>query len=56
MEEELPNYMQHISLEFSRGLWFQQDGAPSHFARQVTVLLKKDFPKWLTKRGGSSVH
>lgn len=30
--------MEDIPLEARRGMWLQQDGAPPHFWRQVTML------------------
>lgn len=44
--------MEDIPLEARRGMWFQQDGAPPHFGRQVTVFLNENFPERWIGRGG----
>ena len=42
IEADMPN----------RNIWFQQDGAPSHFARPVRNYLDTIFPgRWIDRRG-----
>ena len=35
LEEKLPQMLEEIPLALSRNMWFQHDGAVTHFARQV---------------------
>jgi hypothetical protein len=34
-----------------RAVWFQQDGAPPHYALCVRLWLNKHFPNWIGRRG-----
>ena len=52
LEDDLPTYMEDIPLEDRRDIWFQQDGAPPHFGRQVTAFLNEKFPERWLGRGG----
>lgn len=42
----------HNPSEIDQNLWFQQDGAPPHFAHQVRTYLNTVFPgRWIGRRG-----
>mgnify|MGYP005986367129 CR=1 FL=1 len=46
LRELLPSYQNSELL--AETIWFQQDGAPSHFGRQVRQYLNKTFPgRWI---------
>lgn len=48
----LLDYLENIPLARLRDLWWQQDGAPPHNAREVTNILNEMFPnKWLGTNG-----
>lgn len=47
----IPSLMELLGPQFQQ-IWFQQDGAPPHFALQVRQLLDTTFPeKWIGRRG-----
>jgi len=46
--EELPQLLEDISLEERRVMWFQHDGAPSHYARCSRHILNRKYPNmWI---------
>lgn len=52
LSEELPELLEDISLEERRVMWFQHDGAPSHYARCSRDTLNRKYPnKWIGRGG-----
>ena len=51
MREELPHLLNHVP-EFVKNMWFQLDGAPAHFHRNVRAYLEENFPQKWIGRGG----
>lgn len=48
LEDELPILLEDIPLEDRMNMWFQQDGCPAHYARNVQNFLNRQFPdKWI---------
>lgn len=52
LQETLPLLLEDIPLDVRQGMWFQQDGAPPHFYREVTTFLNEIFPNRWIGRGG----
>ena len=48
----LPEMLENIPLQVRQQLWFQHDGAPSHFALDVREYLNNVFPNRWIGRGG----
>lgn len=44
LEEQLPEYLDDLPLGLRSRLWFQHDGAPIHFVRDVRQFLDAKFP------------
>lgn len=52
LTETLPSLEEEIPLADLRGMYFQQDGAPAHYARRVRDLLDNKYPGRWIGRGG----
>lgn len=52
IRDRLPEMLEDVDLETRRRLWFQQDGAPAHFARQVRNFLDVTYGQQWIGRGG----
>lgn len=52
LRDVLPVLMENVDLETRLRLWFQQDGAPPHFANVVRTYLDETFPGRWIGRGG----
>lgn len=52
LQNELPVLMEDVPLATRQRAWFQQDGAPPHFARVVRDYLNIHFPNRWIGRGG----
>lgn len=52
LDEVLPELLETVPLANRRGMWFQQDGAPAHFAIAVRHLLDDRYPNRWIGRGG----
>lgn len=48
----LPVLLEDVSLETLRNMWFQHDGCPAHYARNVREYLDNQFPARWIGRGG----
>ena len=48
----LPEMLENVPLQVRQRLWFQQDGAPAHFALDVREYLNNIFPNGWIGRGG----
>jgi hypothetical protein len=45
---ELPDLLVEIPLDFRINDWFQPDGAPPHFSREVREILNQQYPdRWI---------
>ena len=52
LTETVADILDHMPLAERRTLWFQQDGAPPHFAIRVRDWLNAHFPgRWIGRRG-----
>lgn len=52
LENDLPVLLEDTSLALRRRMWFQQDGCPAHYARQVREHLSNTFPeRWIGRLG-----
>lgn len=52
LRTQLLNYLEDLPLARLRELWWQQDGAPPHNAREVVNILNNYFPnKWIGNNG-----
>lgn len=52
LQNELPLLLENIPINERASMWWQQDGAPPHFARQVTTYLDATFPaRWIGRNG-----
>lgn len=52
LENDLPTYLENIPIAARLRLWYQQDGAPAHFARDVRTFLNRQFPnQWIGRAG-----
>lgn len=52
LREDLPALFDDVSYETRMNMWFQQDGAPPHFARLVRNYLNEQYPQKWIGRGG----
>lgn len=52
LENDLPAYLENVPLAVRLNLWYQQDGAPAHYARFVRMFLNQRFPNRWIGRGG----
>ena len=52
LEEVLGDLLEDVPLDIRRGLWFQHDGAPPHFALDVRNHLNRRFGQRWIGRGG----
>lgn len=52
LRNQLPGLMEDLSCRTRQRMWFQQDGAPPHFARVVRHHLNNFFPNRWIGRGG----
>src|SRR3978361_1541483 len=43
LQNQLQNFLDDVPLEIIRRLWFQQDGAPPHYAAIVRDFLDQDY-------------
>jgi hypothetical protein len=51
-QENLPDLLDHVPLANYVNHWFQQDGAPPHFAANVRDFLNQEYPnRWIGRRG-----
>ena len=42
----------NLPLDVTRRMWFQQDGAPPHYSREVREYLNEEFPnRWIGRSG-----
>ncbi|KAL4097298.1 hypothetical protein QTP88_022097 [Uroleucon formosanum] len=46
LREILPILLEDVSLATRQIMWFQLDGAPTHFARSVRQFLNTHYPQW----------
>jgi len=52
LQNHLPALLENVSLHIRRKMWFQQDGAPPHFANTTKQLLYEKFgDKWIGRGG-----
>lgn len=52
LREVLPRLLENVDLETRMRMWFQQDGAPPHFANVVRNYLNETYPgKWIGRGG-----
>lgn len=52
LQEVLPGLLEHVDLETRMKMWFQQDGAPPHYANIVRNYLDVTYPgRWIGRRG-----
>jgi hypothetical protein len=49
---ELPDLLEIVPLAYRRNDWFQHDGAPPHFSRNVREMLDNQYPQRWIGRGG----
>lgn len=48
LRDHLPMLLEDVSLEIRRTMWFQHDGCPAHFSREVRDFLETRFPhRWI---------
>lgn len=48
LENDLPELLENVPLQTRIDMWFQHDGCPAHFARNVRELLDNRFPnRWI---------
>lgn len=52
LREILPDLLQDVDPNLRRSMWFQHDGAPAHFCREVRELLNDTYPNHWIGRGG----
>lgn len=52
LQHHLPILLQNVDLETRQGLWFQHDGAPPHFHRDVQNYLNEWMENRWMGRGG----
>lgn len=53
LRDELGNLLNEVSQDVRDRMWLQHDGAPAHFARQVTEYLNETYPNRWIGRGGT---
>lgn len=52
VQEILPERLQNVPAHIRRIMWFQQDGAPAHFRREVRELLNSTYgDQWIGREG-----
>lgn len=52
LETQLPILLEDVSLELRRTLWYQHDGCPAHYGRQVRTHLDQRYPRrWIGRSG-----
>lgn len=52
LENVLPGLLENIPLNVRQELWYLHDGAPIHYARQVTTWMNERFPDcWIGRNG-----
>lgn len=52
LENQLPTLLGDVPLESLRTMWFQNDGCPAHYARDVRAHLDRRFPgRWIGRLG-----
>lgn len=52
LQNHLPDLLEDVPLNIYRALWFQQDGCPAHYARQVREYLDTEYPgRWIGRLG-----
>lgn len=52
LRNHLPNLLEDVPLNVYRGIWFQQDGCPAHYARAVTEFLNQEYQRrWIGRNG-----
>ncbi|KYN28169.1 hypothetical protein ALC57_02415, partial [Trachymyrmex cornetzi] len=47
LENDLPAYLENVPFTVRLNLWYQQDGAPAHYARIIRMYLNQRFPNRL---------
>lgn len=52
LQHVLPELLEDVPLNIRAGMWFQHDGAPSHFSLQVRQYLNEIYPNRWIGRGG----
>ena len=52
LRDHLPGLLENVDLETKQRMWFQQDGAPPHFALIVREFLNLNFKERRIGRGG----
>lgn len=56
LTDTLPELLEDIPLASLRNMYYQHDGAPAHYARQVKDYLNREYPgRWLGRGGLSFV-
>ena len=52
LQNELPRLLADLPVNIRNRMWFQQDGAPAHFSRNVTDHLNENFgEEWIGRNG-----
>jgi len=52
LQETLPDLLEDVPIALRRRMWFQQDGTPAHFTRDVRAFLHNSFPgRWIGRHG-----
>jgi hypothetical protein len=52
IRNELEDLLEDVPLVFRANCWYQHDGAPPHFSRDVMTLLDQQYPQRWISRGG----
>lgn len=52
LTDQLPILLEDVPLALRRSLWFQHDGCPAHYGREVTAHLNRTYPHRWIGRGG----
>lgn len=52
IRNELEDLLENVPLAFRANSWYQHDGAPPHFSREVRILLDQRYPQRWIGRGG----
>jgi len=53
LQDELPAFIKNVPLQKRRQMYYQDDGAPSHFSQVVRQYLNHNFPNRWIGRGGT---
>jgi hypothetical protein len=53
LQDELPALLENVPLPTRRQMYYQHDGAPSHFSQVVRQYLNHKFPNRWIGRGGT---